>query len=269
MAHRYRLYPEPDQTAILRRHCGDARFVWSLALEQLSLRLPGRRPGSAERFRQLAAARNGTWLREGSRLGAAAGAPGFRQGREANWRAGEATAVRRWRQARGLDEGFCVRDVHVHVHVVNRRWAEITVPKCGAGAVRATPAPARRIARDGADHPRPGGALAREPHRPRSPSWSASELDGRSVSTSASPATDGADSDGRAAPHCPWLRNRGNAAALRRLAAPVERGSGRAPDRRERTKAADRGVARTTVADRRQELRPRCRPAPVSSASTT
>jgi putative transposase len=66
VAHRYRLYPDAGQPAMLERHCADARFVWNLALEQLNLRLPGRRPGSADRFRQLAEARKGTWLSEGS-----------------------------------------------------------------------------------------------------------------------------------------------------------------------------------------------------------
>jgi putative transposase len=66
MAYRYRLYAEPGQTTVLERHCADARFVWNLALEQLNLRLAGPRPGSAERFRQLADARDGRWLGEGS-----------------------------------------------------------------------------------------------------------------------------------------------------------------------------------------------------------
>ena len=48
-------------------HCAHARFVWNLALEQANCYRPGRpTPGSAERFRQLAEARAGTWLGEGS-----------------------------------------------------------------------------------------------------------------------------------------------------------------------------------------------------------
>ena len=68
MAFRYRLYPNPGEAEVLGRHCGDARFVWNLALEQANAWRPGRRssPGSAERFRQLAEARKGSWLGEGS-----------------------------------------------------------------------------------------------------------------------------------------------------------------------------------------------------------
>ncbi|MGH9242790.1 MAG: helix-turn-helix domain-containing protein [Acidimicrobiales bacterium] len=68
MAHRYRLYPTAGQEALLEQHCGDARYVWNLALEQFNCWRPGRRssPGSAERYRQLAEARQGTFLAEGS-----------------------------------------------------------------------------------------------------------------------------------------------------------------------------------------------------------
>ena len=68
MAHRYRICPDPDQMAALVRHCGDARAVWNLALEQANYWRRGRSssPGSAERFRQLAEARKDSWLGEGS-----------------------------------------------------------------------------------------------------------------------------------------------------------------------------------------------------------
>ncbi len=52
---------------MLVRHCGDARFVWNLALEQANCYRAGRpSPGAAERSRQLAEARAGTWLGDGS-----------------------------------------------------------------------------------------------------------------------------------------------------------------------------------------------------------
>jgi putative transposase len=68
VSRRYRLYPTSEQEAVLRRHCGEARFVWNLALEQFNQWRPGRSspPGSQERFRQLAEARRETWLGEGS-----------------------------------------------------------------------------------------------------------------------------------------------------------------------------------------------------------
>ena len=68
VAQRYRLYPGPDQVAMLVRHCADARAVWNMALEQANCWRPGRSssPGSAERFRQLAEARKDSWLADGS-----------------------------------------------------------------------------------------------------------------------------------------------------------------------------------------------------------
>ncbi len=42
MAIRNRLYPGPDQEAILQEHCGHARYVWNLAVEQQSWYWRGR-----------------------------------------------------------------------------------------------------------------------------------------------------------------------------------------------------------------------------------
>jgi putative transposase len=52
---RYRLYPTPAQQAVLRDHCGHARYVWNLAVEQHSHWRPGRAsaPGYLEQCRQL------------------------------------------------------------------------------------------------------------------------------------------------------------------------------------------------------------------------
>jgi len=139
MAHRHRLYPAPDQTAALVRHCSDARYVWNLALEQANCYRPGRlTPGPAERSRQLAEARQGTWLGEGSSSVQQQALRDFDQALR-NWWGG---THRRppWRKA-GLDEGFCVRDVKVER--LNRRWATLLVPKVGSVRFRLTrPMPA-------------------------------------------------------------------------------------------------------------------------------
>jgi putative transposase len=52
---RYRLLPVPAQEAVLRDHCGHARYVWNLAVEQHAHWHPGRRsaPGYLEQCRQL------------------------------------------------------------------------------------------------------------------------------------------------------------------------------------------------------------------------
>ncbi len=149
MAFRYRLYLTPADEEVLLRHCGHARFVWNLALEQANGWRPGRRPapGSAERFRQLAEARRASWLGEGSSSVQQQALRDFDQALR-NWWAGTHRRPR-WRKA-GRDEGFCVRDVSVRR--ISRRWAAIVVPKCGPVRFRLTrplgPHGMARITRD-------------------------------------------------------------------------------------------------------------------------
>ncbi|MCA1699764.1 MAG: transposase [Actinobacteria bacterium] len=129
MANRYRLYPTAAQDAVLERHCADARAVWNAALEQLNHWRPGRAPspGHAERNRQLAEARQQLdWLGEGSSSVQQQALRDFDQALK-NWWAGTHGRPS-WRR-RGRNEGFCVRDVTVCR--VNRRWAEIAIPKAG------------------------------------------------------------------------------------------------------------------------------------------
>ncbi len=126
MAHRYRLYPDPGQAPVLIRHCADARFVWNLALEQANLWRPGRRntPGSGERMRQLAVARQGSWLGEGSSSVQQQALRDFDWALKHWW--AKTHRRPRWRKA-GRNEGFCVRDVTLTK--INRRWA--THPRLG------------------------------------------------------------------------------------------------------------------------------------------
>jgi len=128
MAHRYRLVPTSAQAVVLARHCADARYVWNLALEQANFWRPGRgpTPGPAVRQRQLAEARRGSWLGEGSSSVQQQALRDFDRAL-ANWWAGTHRRPR-WRK-KGIDEGFCVRDVSVVR--LNRRWATLHVPKCG------------------------------------------------------------------------------------------------------------------------------------------
>ena len=132
------------------RHCGDARYVWNLALEQANLWRPARRPspGSAERFRQLAEARKSSWLGEGSSSVQQQALRDFDRAL-CNWWAGTHRRPR-WRKV-GIDEGFCVRDVTVAR--LNRRWSTVMVPKCGPVRFRLSrPLPDRygmaRVTRD-------------------------------------------------------------------------------------------------------------------------
>ena len=68
---RYRLLPTPAQEAVLRDHCGHARYVWNLAVERHSHWRPGRAgaPGYLEQCRQLTAARaEHPWLAVGAQM---------------------------------------------------------------------------------------------------------------------------------------------------------------------------------------------------------
>jgi putative transposase len=128
MAFRYRLFPDRSESPGCERHCADSRFVWNLALEQANGWRRGRRsaPASAERHRQLAEARAGSWLGTGSSSVQQQALRDFDQALR-NWWAGTHRRPR-WRE-KGLDEGFCIRDVKVRR--MSRKWAEVQVPKVG------------------------------------------------------------------------------------------------------------------------------------------
>jgi putative transposase len=129
MAHRYRMYPTAQQAQfMLERHCADARYVWNLAVEQFNWGCAGRSaPGPAARQKQLAEARQACeWLAAGSSAVQQQAlrdfdraVAGFFNGvyRRPNWR------------RKHLDEGFCIRDSRVEI--VNRKWAQVFVPKLG------------------------------------------------------------------------------------------------------------------------------------------
>ncbi|MDA8315915.1 MAG: transposase [Actinomycetota bacterium] len=123
MAHRYRLYPSPEQLPVLRSHCGQARWVWNEALRAVKAHaLDATVP-----FFDLTKARGEIgWLAAGS---SSVQQQALRDLTRALAHAKAGThRFPKWRR-KGEDEGFCVRDVNVAI--VNRRWAEITVPKAG------------------------------------------------------------------------------------------------------------------------------------------
>jgi hypothetical protein len=65
------MVPSPAQEAVLRGHCGHARYVWNLAVEQHAHWRPGRAgaPGYMEQCRQLTGARaEHPWLAAGSQM---------------------------------------------------------------------------------------------------------------------------------------------------------------------------------------------------------
>ena len=133
---RYRLLPTPAQEAVLRDHCGHARYVWNLAVEQHAHWHPGRAsaPGYREQCRQLTAGASGKPV-AGRRFpdGPAAGAAGLRRGDDGVLRPGQpgpAAVLAQSRARRGIPDrgcgaggGKCAR--------VSRKAGQVWVPKAG------------------------------------------------------------------------------------------------------------------------------------------
>ena len=133
---RYRLLPSPAQEAILRDHCGHARYVWNLAVEQHRHWHPGRAsaPGYLERCRQLTAARaEHPWLAAGSQMVQQQALRDFTQAMAAFFDPHYPAGRPSWRKA-GRDEGFRIvgrRGRQWDVRRVSRHVGEVRVPKAG------------------------------------------------------------------------------------------------------------------------------------------
>jgi putative transposase len=146
---RYRLYPTPAQEHVLLSHCAHARYVWNLAVEQRSWWQPGRSaPGYVEQCRQLSEARAAfPWLAAGSVIVQQQALRDFQRA-YTSWFA----SLRAWRRRygnlplrqrpappgqpgfrkRGRGEGFRIVAVKpTEVRRLNRRWAQVLIPKLG------------------------------------------------------------------------------------------------------------------------------------------
>jgi putative transposase len=129
---RFRLQPSPTQEAVLTEHCGHARFVWNLAVEQHAHWRPGGRsaPGFAEQCRQLTQARaEFGWLAAGSIVVQQQALKDFAQAM-ANFFAGTHRRPT-WRR-RGRGEGFrIVAAKPGDVRRLSRHIGEVKIPKVG------------------------------------------------------------------------------------------------------------------------------------------
>jgi putative transposase len=133
---RYRLSPTPAQQAVLRDHCGHARYVWNLAVEQHAHWHPARpsAPGYLEQCRQLTAARAANpWLAAGSQTVQQQALRDFTQAMAAFFDPGNPAGRPTWRKA-GRDEGFRIvgrRGRQWDVRRVSRNAGQVWVPKAG------------------------------------------------------------------------------------------------------------------------------------------
>ena len=132
---RYRLLPAPAQEAVLRDHCGHARYIWNLAVEQHAHWRPGRAgaPGYLEQCRQLTAARaEHPWLAAGSQTVQQQALRDFARAMTAFYDPANPAGRPSWRKA-GRDEGFRIvgRGRQWDVRRVSRKAGLVWVPKAG------------------------------------------------------------------------------------------------------------------------------------------
>ena len=133
---RYRLLPTPAQEAVLWVHCGHARYVWNLAVEQHSHWHPGRKgaPGFLEQCRQLTQARaEHAWLAAGSQTVQQQALRDFARAITAFFDPQNPAGRPSWRKA-GRQEGFRItgrRGQHWNVRRVSRHVGQVWVPKAG------------------------------------------------------------------------------------------------------------------------------------------
>jgi putative transposase len=133
---RYRLIPTPAQEAVLRDHCGHARYVWNLAVEQHSHWRLGRAgaPGYLEQCRQLTAARaENPWLAAGSQIVQQQALRDFTQARTAFFDPANPAGRPTWRKA-GRHEGFRITGRSGRqwdVRRLSRHAGQVWVPKAG------------------------------------------------------------------------------------------------------------------------------------------
>jgi putative transposase len=136
---RYRLLPTPAQQAVLRDHCGHARYIWNLAVEQHAHWHPGRKgaPGYLEQCRQLTAARaENPWLAAGSQTVQQQALRDFARAMTAFFDPGHPARRPTWRKAgrkAGRDEGFRIvgRGRQWDLRRVSRHVGQVWVPKAG------------------------------------------------------------------------------------------------------------------------------------------
>ncbi|MGW5188821.1 zinc ribbon domain-containing protein [Kribbella sp. NPDC004138] len=129
---RFRLYPNPAQQAPLLGQCMHARYMWNLGLEQWRMwtRDKGPVPSFAGQCRQLTEARaTFPWLRAGSQTVQQQALRDLQQAVR-NFFAGTHRRPS-WRKA-GLHEGFRIVGAQAsRIVKLNRKWAEVNVPKVG------------------------------------------------------------------------------------------------------------------------------------------
>lgn len=125
------MHPTPAQAEVMEMHCSHARYVWNLAVEQMSYRHHRQRmPNSSERSRQLTEARQEfDWLAAGPRVIQEQALRDFDQALDLWWRGTHRRPT--WRK-QGRNEGFRVHDGRdINLQCLNHKWSRAHIPKVG------------------------------------------------------------------------------------------------------------------------------------------
>jgi putative transposase len=132
MSSRFRMYPTAAQEAVLRAHCGHARFVYNLGLEQRSWWQPGHRSISfAHQCRELTAARaQHRWLAEGSSVVQQQALKDLAQAFANFFQHPEQFGYPTFRR-KGGEGGFRLVGQSITIEQLSGRWAGIHIPKAG------------------------------------------------------------------------------------------------------------------------------------------
>ena len=133
MSFRYRLCPDEAQERMMVEHCGQARLVWNLALDQMSIAYEmGLRCDWKRWERELAELRNEPgleWLKSGS---SSVQQQALRQLRKAFtdfFKNPSHFGRPRFRAKHRTRPGFAIRDVRTNK--LNKKWSQVHVPKVG------------------------------------------------------------------------------------------------------------------------------------------
>jgi transposase len=133
MAHKYRLYPKPQQIQMLNEHCGQTRAIYNACVAQAEFWHRGwrgaRTPSHNERAKQLVELRHCdqfSWLGEGSSSVQQSALRDFDSAMQKFFKG--ITGFPNFKK-RGQKESFTIRDVSVKIY--NRTQAAIYVPKLG------------------------------------------------------------------------------------------------------------------------------------------
>lgn len=135
-----RLYPKPTQIQTMTMHCNHARAVFNLGLEQRSMWRPDLRGklkiNMATQMRELAQVRQEIdWLREGSSVVQQGALRDLDRAYTNFFARPGAVGYPKFRK-KDRKQSFVIRDLTVRL--LNRKWATVTIPKCGTVKFRLT-----------------------------------------------------------------------------------------------------------------------------------